>query len=142
MIHAPISIPARVLAGLRREAAAAAPAECCGALAGVPAPGDLRVRTLIPVPNGTHAPGRYLIDAATVLRLERQAMSAGLNLLGFYHSHPGATTEPSSIDLEHAVPGYLYVIIEPQSGDARAWRVRDDRSGFLELPLIPLEGAA
>ena len=141
MIHHSVAIPARVLAGLRRQAAAAAPAECCGALAGLLQRGAPRIRTLIPVPNQTDEPGRYLIDAPTVLRLERQAAWAGLDIVGFYHSHPHSPASPSGVDLEHACPGYIHVIVEP-TGCVRAWRVRDDRQGFDELHLLALEGAA
>lgn len=142
MIRSSITIPARVLAGLRREAAAAAPAECCGVLVGQKHQGAPHIRTLLPVPNQAAAPGRYLIDARTVLRLEKQAACAGLEVIGFYHSHPGTPALPSDADLELACPGYIYVIVGSENGAVRAWRVQDDRRGFCELPLTSLEGAA
>jgi proteasome lid subunit RPN8/RPN11 len=141
MIHHSVVIPGRVLAGLRRQAAAAAPAECCGALAGLLHRGEPRIRTLIPVPNQAEEPGRYLIDAPTVLRLERQAAWAGLDIVGFYHSHPHSPAAPSGLDLQLACPGYVYIIVEP-AGCVRAWRVRDDRACFDELHLLTLAGAA
>lgn len=142
MIHDSVVIPSRVLAGLRREAAAAAPAECCGALVGQLHRGAARIRTLLPVANAATDTRRYLIDAPTVLRLERQAVCAGLEVVGFYHSHPSGAAIPSGTDLELAFPGYLYVIIEPGTGVLRAWRVRDDRRAFDELQLVSLAGAA
>jgi proteasome lid subunit RPN8/RPN11 len=138
-----VIIPPRILAGLRREAGATAPAECCGALVGVRHNAELEIRTLIPVANEAHdAHEHYLIDAHTVLRLERQAACAGLQVLGFYHSHPTTTAEPSARDLELASPGYVYLIVDAQAGAVRAWRLMDDRSAFRELTLTPLAGAA
>jgi proteasome lid subunit RPN8/RPN11 len=140
---------------LRRHAAAALPAECCGALIGVsgasgasgaPGTGRTEIRTMIPVANAARRPDRYRIDAATVLRLERQAGRTGLHVVGFYHSHPRGTAVPSAADLELAFPGYLYLIIGiigMHCGELRCWRLRDDRSGFHELELRhPIAGAA
>jgi proteasome lid subunit RPN8/RPN11 len=128
---------------LRRHAAAALPAECCGALIGVAGAGRTEIRTMIPVANAARRPDRYRIDAATVLRLERQAGRTGLHVVGFYHSHPRGTAVPSAVDLELAFPGYLYLIIDAHCGELRGWRLRDDRSGFHELELRnPVAGAA
>jgi desampylase len=138
-----ITVPPRVAAGLRRHAAAALPAECCGALIGTLGPAVTAVRALIPLTNTAADPDRYHIEAATVRRLERQAARAGLHVVGFYHSHPRGSATPSGTDLELACPGYLYVIIAPADGELRAWRLQDDRSGFAELVLLqPAAGAA
>jgi desampylase len=134
-------MPRRIAAALRRQAAAAQPAECCGALIGVLRRDGAELKALIPLPNDS--PDRYEIDAAAVLRLERQAESAGLAVVGFYHSHPAAPATPSATDLELAFPGYIYVIVGGASGCVRGWRLRDDRAAFTELPLdTPLAGAA
>jgi desampylase len=130
------------VAGLRRHAAAALPAECCGAVIGVARDSHLEVRAIIPLPNQAAAADRYEIDAATVLRLERQATAAGVRLLGFYHSHPGGTPVPSATDLELACPGYIHLIVATGDGAVRGWRLRDDRSGFLELPIRALLAGA
>lgn len=130
-----VTVPSRVAAALRRHAAAALPAECCGALIGAASHQRLEVRALIPIPNASPSPDRYHIDAATVLRLERQAECVGLHVVGFYHSHPRGRAIPSTLDLELAWPGYLYFIVSPTAGELRAWRLRDDRGGFAEVCL-------
>ncbi|HEX6133277.1 MAG TPA: M67 family metallopeptidase [Longimicrobiales bacterium] len=142
MIRYSVTLPPRVLAGLRRETGAAAPAECCGALIGLVRGHDMEVRTLIPVPNEAHAAATYHIDAEVVLRLERQAASTSQQVIGFYHSHPATSAEPSATDLELAAPGYVYLIVDGRAGEIRCWRLRDDRSGFTELPISLLAGAA
>ena len=142
MVRYSVTIPPRILAGLRREAGATAPAECCGALLGVRGRDNLEIRTLIPVPNGASDHFSFLIDAPTVLRLERQATCAGMQVVGFYHSHPTTGAEPSPTDLENAVPGYVYLIVDVARSRVRCWQLRDDRSGFHELDIGLLAGAA
>lgn len=142
MIQYSVTIPPRVVAGLRRHAAAAMPAECCGALIGHIAGTAMEVRTMIPLENTSGRTDRYVIDADVVLRLERQAACAGVQLVGFYHSHPAGPPEPSPTDLALASPGFLYVIVRPHDGSLRGWRLRDDRRGFMELPVSLLAGAA
>lgn len=97
---------------------------------------------MIPVMNAAHDHSTFMIDAATVLRLERQATCAGVQVVGFYHSHPTTTAEPSPRDLALAVPGYLYLIVDAPRGIVRCWRLRDDRRDFDELDLCLLAGAA
>lgn len=100
------------LEGLRKEVAAARPAENQRA--------DERTR-------------RFLIPPQDLLAAEEEADRAGLAVLGFYHSHPSGSAEPSSFDLAHAWPWYAYVVVAViggKPGEARAWRLREDRSGF------------
>jgi proteasome lid subunit RPN8/RPN11 len=137
-----VTIAPRILAGLRREAGVTGPAECCGALIGLAYGPEIEIRTLIPVVNTARDHSSFLIEAPTVLRLERQAACAGVQVVGFYHSHPTTSAEPSPTDLEAAVPGYVYVIVDVPRGSIRCWRLRDDRSGFHELPISLLAGAA
>jgi proteasome lid subunit RPN8/RPN11 len=128
-----------VLGAIRREAAAAYPEESCGVFVGRDDDTGVRViERVIHVPNATveNRSRRFLIPAASVLRAEREAEAAGLDVVGFHHSHPDQAAEPSGYDLEHAWPWYVYVIIGVRDGIAelpRAWRMRDDRSGFDEL---------
>lgn len=130
-----VTVPSRALAGLRRHALAAAPAECCGALLGVRRNGVIEIRTPVAVVNEAAEPHRYHIDAATVLRLERRADANALSLVGFYHSHPSTAAVPSALDLELACPGYVHLIVQADTGVVRGWRLLDDRSGFAELSL-------
>jgi desampylase len=142
MVRYSVTVPPRIIAGLRRQAAAELPAECCGALVGELHRDRIEVRAQIPLVNAASDPASYRIDASVVRRLERRAECAGLSVVGFYHSHPAGLATPSATDLEHACPGYLYVIVDRQ-GAVRAWRLRDERNGFAELTLLdPLAGAA
>ncbi len=76
---------------------------------------------------------RYLIGPSDVVSLERRADAEGLEVVGYYHSHPDAPARPSEFDREHAWPWYVYVIVSVANGgavEARAWRLAEDRSAF------------
>lgn len=130
------------MAGLRRQAAGARPVECCGALIGLLEYDTAVVRQIRPARNRAHGTDRYLIPGDVVQRIEQQALAAGLRVLGFYHSHPAGGTEPSDLDRELAWPGYVYVVVCGDTCALRAWRLREDRSGFDELVIARLAGAA
>lgn len=139
-----ISVSIAALEVLRAEARAAYPHECCGALLGR-MPGDLAaarqvVRT-VPLPNTWQGERerRYLIGSDAVLNVEREAQRGGLELIGFYHSHPDHPPEPSAFDREHAWPWYAYIILAARrdaTGAVRVWRLADDRSAFVEEELM------
>ena len=76
--------------------------------------------------------------------MEKQGRQAGLDVLGFFHSHPDHPPDPSGFDLEQAWPYYSYLIVSVMHGkaaDARAWRLAADRSRFEPEP-IEAPGAA
>ncbi len=76
---------------------------------------------------------RILITDAMYREGEAYAESKGLDLIGFFHSHPDHPARPSEFDREHALPWWSYVIVSIQqgrAGDVFSWRLRDDRSQF------------
>jgi proteasome lid subunit RPN8/RPN11 len=129
-----IRIPADVGTAMRRHAAAAYPEECCGALLG-----SQRgvVHEIVPLENASSAERRrrFVVTSADFLRAEAAAAASGLDLLGFYHSHPDHPAVPSQFDLDHAWPNFSYPIISVREGrpaDIRSWRLSTDRSAFHE----------
>ena len=76
---------------------------------------------------------RYLIPSKVMLGEERRADARGLEIVGYFHSHPDHPAIPSEFDREHALPNWSYVIVSVREGQARevlAWQLREDRSGF------------
>jgi desampylase len=127
-----LRLSAAALLRLRMAALRALPHECCGALLGCGGR-TAEVRRVLRVPNRAPDPrGAYLILPEAVLRIESAATRAGFELLGFFHSHPDGSAEPSRRDLASAWPGYLYVIV-PAGGAPTAWRLAEDRSRFRPL---------
>ena len=127
-----------LLQHIRRQGELAYPAECCGVLAGRTGPVK-EVLRLRPVANGrTDDPHRYLISSDDLQRATRELGLSGLEILGFYHSHPDHQAAPSVFDQEHAWPWYSYIIVRVdrgRSGDITSWVLNDDRSAMRPEPL-------
>jgi len=65
--------------------------------------------------------------------VEDKADERGLQIVGFYHSHPDHPAQPSDYDLTHAFPNLAYIIVSVQDGQVdhvNNWRLREDRSQF------------
>lgn len=127
------------LARMRSHARALVGRECCGALLGRVA-GDARViEATVPLANESAEPTRrYLIRPSGLRRLERRARVCGLEVLGFYHSHPDGSPRPSRADVADAWPWFTYVIVPARrhiDGEPMAWRLRGDRSRFDPEPI-------
>jgi len=125
---------------IREHGAHGYPYEVCGALLGReisdPGAGTLRVVTAaLPLENRREdSPhNRFSVTPLDVLRAERTAGAKGLELLGWYHTHPDHPARPSEFDREHAWPWYSYVILSVtarEPGDMTSWRLADDRSAY------------
>lgn len=107
------------------------PHECCGAMLG----SDGVVREAFALPNTTEEGPRrrFLVRPDDYRVAEKRAREAGLDLLGFYHSHPDHPAKPSQYDLDHAWPFFSYIIVSVRAGKPEAmtsWRLREDRSAF------------
>ncbi|HEY9013519.1 MAG TPA: M67 family metallopeptidase, partial [Gemmatimonadales bacterium] len=97
------------------------------------------VERLVPVTNRrTDDPHRYLISPEDLRQVSVELAGAGLEVLGFYHSHPDHPAEPSRFDQEHAWPWYSYVIVGVSRGlaaELASWRLADDRSAMQPEPI-------
>jgi len=126
-----------VLDDIRRHGATAYPEEGCGFLLGtVTEDGRNRVTAVQPVANRQpeHRERRYQITADDYRAAEETAAEEGLDVVGFYHSHPDHPPRPSETDLAEATfPGYTYVIVSVHDGtpeNVTAWSLASDRSQF------------
>jgi proteasome lid subunit RPN8/RPN11 len=127
------------------------PNECCGILLGQVSGSKKEVKEVVRLKNlrlnaaraqeilPLESPGResernrFLIDPMEQLRVEKGARARGLDVLGYYHSHPDHPARPSEYDREHAWPWYSYVIVSVERGepkDVTSWILPDDRARF------------
>jgi len=157
-----IELSAEDLARIRAHGEASYPEECCGVLVGriersggVADPAHVRVVRLVGAENEREQESRYnryLIPPEVILRTEREARTEGLDIVGYYHSHPDHPSKPSDFDREHAWPGYSYLIVSVRGDgsagggrarDERSWRLSNDRKRFNEEPIgCPAQPAA
>ncbi|WP_435064652.1 desampylase [Halobaculum sp. EA56] len=110
-----------------------APEEVCGVLAGEY---DEEHSVAVAVHHTANAADdpetRYRIDPEEQLATFEAVEDAGLDVVGFYHTHPAGPPEPSGTDVASAAwPGYSYAICaldgHPYLG---SWRWHGDERGF------------
>jgi proteasome lid subunit RPN8/RPN11 len=137
---------------IRRHGAETYPHECCGALLGRDS--EAQSGTSGRAVLGLHAlvnrrddspRNRFSVTAEDVLDADKVARQQGLDVIGWYHSHPDHPARPSEFDREHAWPWYSYIIVSVQNGapqEMTSWRLNDDRAEFSSEALEILERAA
>lgn len=128
---------------IRQHGAESYPNECCGALLGrdadaeaTPARVAREVLEIFPLVNRREdsARNRFFVTAEDAHDADKAAQAQGLDLIGWYHSHPDHPARPSEYDREYAWPWYSYMIVSVQNGnprDIKSWRLQDDRSAFV-----------
>jgi proteasome lid subunit RPN8/RPN11 len=129
-------LPARALAAMDRHAAEGYPHEVVGILAGR----DGRVDEVAALINerADSPRNRYEVSGLVVLRAQQALEDRGLEILGYYHTHPDHPAQYSAYDRDHALPNLSYVILSVVDGrrvDLRSWRLREDRAAMDEEPV-------
>ena len=84
------------------------------------------------------AHNRYKVSGLLLMRAEQALNAEGLEVVGYYHSHPDHPSQYSDFDRDHALPNMSYVIVSVLNGSVAAtqsWRLRDDRSAMDEEQL-------
>jgi proteasome lid subunit RPN8/RPN11 len=136
---------------IRAHGAEAYPNECCGALLGHDASGEAgqeRPREILgvyPLVNRREdSPrNRFSVTSKDVLEAERAAGASGMDVIGWYHSHPDHPARPSEYDREHAWPWYSYVIVSVRGREPKemtSWRLQEDRERYVEEEIERKEG--
>ena len=114
------------------------PYECCGLMLGRFEDGRKEIIETYAISNAREEEAkrnRFLIRPDELMRGEKYARDKGLDVVGFYHSHPDDRAVPSQYDLEHAWPTYSYIVMSIEKGravDLRSWEMESDRSRFNE----------
>lgn len=127
-----LRLPRRLLSELEQRAAAGYPYEVCGLLIGRNGATSSEAMRVVEARNlNRERPrDRYLLDPDDFLAADRAALLEGLEIIGFWHSHPDHPARPSATDLEAAWAGYTYLILTTTAtgaGEVRSWRLRNER---------------
>jgi proteasome lid subunit RPN8/RPN11 len=94
-----------------------APLEACGLLAGK----NDTVQNVIPVRNQAQSAVRFVMDPYEQLQALEWIESAGLDLVGIFHSHPAGPETPSATDIAEAAYEVVQIIWSPPNGK---WQAR------------------
>jgi proteasome lid subunit RPN8/RPN11 len=140
-----VSIGAATCAGaaharIRELAVAAYPDEGCGVMIG------RRDGERVDIEDATsgrnrivdRSRDRYDLDPGDIMRADREARARGLDIVGFWHSHPDHPARPSQFDTDHAWVEYVYIICATTSsgaGDMNAFTLSDEGGPLAQVPL-------
>jgi proteasome lid subunit RPN8/RPN11 len=128
------TLPPAVLAAIVGHAEEAQPAECCGVLVG----SEHAILESCRAQNLAQDPNRFLIDPRDHIEARRTARDRGLEVVGFYHSHPRSAPYPSPTDVAEATYPecvHLIVTLSPELPAARLFSIAGDRVDELTLRL-------
>jgi proteasome lid subunit RPN8/RPN11 len=114
-------IPQSAFNALRAHGEETYPHECCGVLLGRMEDEERQVVETVRCGNtrADRPQDRYHIDPRELVRIQRQGRERGLDIVGFYHSHPDHPARWSQTDLAEAHwIGCSYVITSVEKGRA------------------------
>jgi proteasome lid subunit RPN8/RPN11 len=93
-----------ILDSIRAHGEEAYPNECCGVLLADSTQKDRRIVASVRAGNARtdSAQNRYSISPLELIKIEREARQQGLEIAGFYHSHPDHPAQWSATDFAEA----------------------------------------
>jgi proteasome lid subunit RPN8/RPN11 len=117
-----LQISQALYAELRAHGEETYPHECCGVMLGKAADDAIQVFALKRAGNTRtdSAHNRYNIAPIELVKIQREARKDGLDIVGFYHSHPDHPAQYSTTDFAEAHWfGCAYVITAIENGAAK-----------------------
>lgn len=106
-----VVISKETLEELRRHSCEESPTEACGLLLGEKGESAFIVKRSFRARNLRESTSAYEVDPRDVYLALKEAEASNLELIGVYHSHPYGELNPSTLDVERAIPGLLYLIV-------------------------------
>ena len=117
-----LTLPKNLHDELRAHGEETYPHECCGIMLGHASEDGNEVAELMRAGNTRtdSAHNRYNIAPQELIKAQREGRAKGLDIVGFYHSHPDHPAQWSSTDLAEAHwYGCSYVITAVANGKAQ-----------------------
>jgi proteasome lid subunit RPN8/RPN11 len=133
-----VLVEKKILAAMVADALSGYPLEACGLLGGtVDERGIARIATCYPTQNVAASARIYEVEPRGLLRADRAAEAAGMQLIGVYHSHTHTDARPSPTDIGQAPdPDWRYVLVSLRDvhPSVRSWRIQDGKT--TEEPVV------
>ena len=129
----PLTMSAELHEQMRAHAEETYPNECCGIMLGRAGDAGMEVSSLLRAGNTRtdSAHNRYHIDPRELIAAQREGRRLGLEIVGFYHSHPDHPAMPSSTDLAEAHWFGCSYVITAVNGDKRTGKASVTNSFLL-----------
>lgn len=140
MSIAEVSCSAEAEARIRELAAAAYPDEGCGVMVGRMRGTTVVIERVTAARNRNveRARDRYDLDPDDIVRADREARAQGLDIVGFWHSHPDHPAWPSQFDTDRAWTDYVYIVTATTRAGAtevNAFTLREEGGPFVLIQL-------
>jgi len=117
-----LQMPKSIFDNIRSHGEETYPHECCGVLLGHSTAEGWQVASAVRAGNTRtdSAHNRYHIAPVELVKIQREAAKQGLDIAGFYHSHPDHPAQWSPTDFAEAHwIGCSYVITQVANGKAQ-----------------------
>lgn len=131
------TIPGSIKTLMEKHAQKVYPGECCGIMLGRKKENGISEivkiyeaenleRQITGTDSNDVSKISFEIDPLTIYKAEKQYMESGLEIIGFYHSHPDKEAILSEKDKKRMLPDMLYAVLSVTYNgcrDIRIWRV-------------------
>ena len=137
-----IQIHTSCMNAMKEHAEEGFPHEVVGILAGCRETSEVQEVTLL-INERAQTHNRYKVSALRLMKAEQELERRGLEIVGYYHSHPNHTAQYSDFDRDHALPNMSYVILSIQDGcfqNILSWRLLDDRTAMIAESITIVHG--
>ena len=134
-----LTLHAAELARLHAHARRGYPHEVVGILAGDRATNTVTRVHALENERADSPANRYKVSGLVLMKAERALEAEGLEIVGYYHSHPDHPARYSDYDRDHALPNMSYLITAVHDGeiaDTLSWRLTEDRSAMTPETLL------
>ena len=132
-------ISAAALEAVRAHVKEGYPYEICGMLVARKGTRDIVDIRRATNSNTTRPRDTYQIDPLEHRAIEKECDAAGLEIVGYYHSHPDHASYASIRDTEQAWPDYYYLIVSCMGGEVKEgkafYRTSWDTREMVEEPV-------
>lgn len=120
-----------------RHAVETFPTECCGVLAGRKLKTEYIVERVYPAKNVLESSYEYRMDPEEQLRIFEDAEASGLEVIGFYHSHPLTEAYWSIVDEEksRSWPGYVFLVVSPEKRSFTAYLRKENETVEIDVEI-------
>jgi proteasome lid subunit RPN8/RPN11 len=114
-----VRISASALAAVHAHVREGYPNEICGMLVAKKGARDITDTRRATNANTTRPRDTYQIDPLEHRAIEKECDAAGMDIVGYYHSHPDHASYASIRDTEQAWPDYYYLIVSCLQGEVK-----------------------
>ncbi len=117
------------------------PGECFGFLLGTFEDGGQTLQIVTGKNLVTERNDRFEMDPQQFIQVTQNAEEAGLEIIGFYHSHPDWPAIPSQTDIDFAWEGMFYLIVSVHKGqpfNTTIWQLTEEKPRRFEQAALEI----